>query len=178
MLSPATHARSSHDGGESPAVGYDQKTKHQAITRLLLLLVCRAAGAAGTGGRRLLQAEDASLFIKTDSNQSVPITDANYQGGKAIIHIIDGVLIPASLAGNYSLADIPGASNATSEETAAEPDTVGANETEPATAANDTSAAGGAGAPAPAPAPAPKSSAGTAVAALLAAPALLAVLML
>lgn len=139
------------------------------------VVACRAA-EAGTGARRrLLQAEDASFFVKTNSNQSVAITDANYQGGKAIIHIVDGVLIPASLAGNYSLTDIPGASNATAEETT-ELDAAGANATEPS--ANATSAAGGAAAPAPAPTPAPKSSAGAAVATLLAAPALLAVLML
>lgn len=144
---------------------------------------CRAAAAAGLG-RRLLQADEEaapSWAIRSNTNQTVPILDANYQGGKAIIHVIDGVLIPDSLAKNFSLTDIPGASNETVEEPAA----TGANDTEPAGAGP---AAAGAGpgpvdaaatpSPSPSPKPAPKSSAATAVVSLLAVPTLLAVLML
>jgi hypothetical protein len=86
------------------------------------------------------------------------------------VQVIDGVLIPASLAANYSLADVPGATNITAEET---------------TAAEPTGAATGTKGPAEAPAtttppssPPSKSSAGTVAAALLAAPVLLAVIML
>jgi uncharacterized surface protein with fasciclin (FAS1) repeats len=134
------------------------------------ITLIKKAAAEGMGGRRhLLQAAD-SWFIRTNTNQSVAITDTNYQGGKAIIHVIDGVLIPASLAANYSLADVPGATNITAEET---------------TAAEPTGAATGTKGPAEAPAtttppssPPSKSSAGTVAAALLAAPVLLAVIML
>jgi hypothetical protein len=89
--------------------------------------------------------------------------------------VIDGVLIPASLAANYSMTDIPGASNETVEEPAAGAD----NETVLEPAANSTRAgAADTTEPAPSPAPKAKSSAAAAVASLLAMPTLLAVLML
>jgi hypothetical protein len=90
--------------------------------------------------------------------------------------VIDGVLIPASLANDYNMTDIPGASNDTMEEPAAGAD----NDTvlEPPTASTTRSGAADTTAPAPSPAPQPKSSAGAAVASLLAVPTLLAVLML
>lgn len=147
---------------------------------------CRAAAAAGLSPgrvRRLLQADDEpaapAWAIRSNTNQTVPIQDADYQGGKAIIHIIDGVLIPDSLAKNFSLTDIPGASNETMEEPAA----AGANDTEPAGAGPTAAGAGpgpvdAAATPSPSPSPAPKSSAATAVVSLLAVPTLLAVLML
>lgn len=51
------------------------------------------------GGRRhLLQAAD-SWFIRTNTNQSVAITDTNYQGGKAIIHVRIRHWWPSNLIG-------------------------------------------------------------------------------
>jgi uncharacterized surface protein with fasciclin (FAS1) repeats len=134
-------------------------------------IIKRAAG----GARHLLQAKE-SVFIRSNTNQTVPVVDGPYQGGKAIIHVIDGVLIPASLANDYNMTDIPGASNDTMEEPAAGAD----NDTvlEPPTASTTRSGAADTTAPAPSPAPQPKSSAGAAVASLLAVPTLLAVLML
>lgn len=90
------------------------------------------------------------------------------------IQVIDGVLIPASLAANYSMTDIPGASNDTTAEPA---DADNATALEP-TATGTRAGAADTTAPGPSPAPKPKSSAGAAVASLLAVPTLLAVLML
>jgi hypothetical protein len=51
------------------------------------VLCCRAAeDAASEPGRRLLQANE-SVFIKSNTNQTAAVQDANYQGGKAIIHV-------------------------------------------------------------------------------------------
>jgi len=179
------------------ALTSDRLKANQKLTMLnneTTTIVKAAAAAAAGPGRRLLQVDEepavnasssasaATWAIRSNTNQTVPIQDVNYQGGKAIIHIIDGVLIPDSLAKNFSLTDIPGASN----ETLAEAPAPGANDTaaEPAAAGGDNRTGPGpvdasvTKGPSPSPAPAPKSSAGTVVASLLAVPTLLAVLML
>jgi hypothetical protein len=57
------------------------------------------AAAAGEGGRRHLLQDDATWFIRTNTNQSVAITDTNYQGGKAIIHVRIRHWWPSNLIG-------------------------------------------------------------------------------
>jgi len=176
-----------HVTAGNAALTSDRLKPNMALTMLNKekTTIVKAAAAAAGLGRRLLQADEEpaapAWAIRSNTNQTVPIEDANYQGGKAIIHVIDGVLIPDSLAKNFSLTDIPGASNETVEEPAA----AGANDTEPA-GAGPTAAGAGPGpvdaaatpSPSPSPSPAPKSSAATAVVSLLAVPTLLAVLML
>jgi hypothetical protein len=49
-----------------------------------VLFVSAAVRAAG-GARHLLQEE--SIFIRSNTNQTVPVVDGPYQGGKAIIHV-------------------------------------------------------------------------------------------
>jgi hypothetical protein len=128
--------------------------------------------SGGDGSRRLLQANASSgISILSNSQQKFSVADANYQGGKAIIHIIDGVLVPKSLVEQFNLTSVPGASAAN----------VMPTETpkEPAAAAGDArGSAATAATAAPAASPRPRSSAGAAAATLLAVPTLLAVLML
>jgi hypothetical protein len=65
---------------------------------------CRASeDAASEPGRRLLQANE-SVFIQSNTNQTAAVLDANYQGGKAIIHVSTHTaqhrVMPASLQSN------------------------------------------------------------------------------
>jgi uncharacterized surface protein with fasciclin (FAS1) repeats len=133
--------------------------------------------AASEPGRRLLQANE-SVFIQSNTNQTAAVLDANYQGGKAIIHVIDGVLIPESFAAAYGLQDIPGAANVTADANATAEEPAGGAGNDTATAKDGAAKKGDAAAPASSPKPAPKSAAGIAAAALLGVPALLAALML
>jgi hypothetical protein len=141
------------------------------ITRMLLTRCClclpphAAPNHSGAdGSRRLLQ--DAPISIKSNTGQKFAVSASNVQGGASIIHVIDGVLIPKSMAEAFNLTTVPGATA----------ESMAAAETEAPTAeAPNATVAAPAGATPP---PAPKSSAGTAVATLLALPTLLAVLML
>lgn len=135
-----------------------------------LCVSCRDMSEPTGGARHLLQDDSVLAFIRSNTNQTIPIQDANYKAGRAVLHVIDGVLIPDSLAQNYSMTDIPGASNETLEEA---PTADNETAVEPAGNATNATAAG----TTEKPATAAKSAAGMAVATLLALPALL-VLML
>jgi hypothetical protein len=92
------------------------------------------------------------------------VVGGNVQGGNSQIHIIDGVLIPKAFAEAYNL-------NIGAPSDASDADNVTADSQELTVQPGES--------PAPAPSPEPtKSAASTAVAALLAAPALLAMLMM
>jgi hypothetical protein len=107
------------------------------------------------GARRLLQLSNETFFISTDSNQKVGIQSGNIQGGRSILHVIDGVLVPRALLEQYNIstAGLPGFSADLAN----------------STLANSTAAV--------LPATPAKSAAGATAAALLSIPALLALLL-
>lgn len=94
---------------------------------------------------------------------AAPTLCCGLQGGKAILHVIDGVLIPKSLVEKLNLTSLPGAT--------AEPGAEGAG------AAKSKATKGEGATPGSSPAPKAKSSAAMAATTLLA-PALLALLVL
>lgn len=136
------------------ALAMDRLVGGQELTMLDGNMTTISTGMVG-GARRLLQLSNETFFISTDSNQKVGIQSGNIQGGRSILHVIDGVLVPRALLEQYNIstAGLPGFSADLAN----------------STLANSTAAV--------LPATPAKSAAGATAAALLSIPALLALLL-